>query len=82
MSKKRTTMQIHSIGDLVELVNHNNDIFDRAIKKLTKSNRSLKVLCVAAIGCAIYTAVENRKQEETIYQLSIRVKKLENGEGE
>ena len=78
MVKKKKPVPIKTMGDLVELVNHNCDFFDRSIKKLTKKNRSLKVLCVVAIGCAI----ENRKQEETIYQLSIRVKKLENSKGE
>lgn len=82
MAKKKKPVPIKTMGDL--LVNHNVecDFFDRSIKKLTKKNRSLKVLCVVAIGCAVYTAIENRKQEETIYQLSIRVKKLENSKGE
>lgn len=81
MVKKKKPVPIKTMGDLVELVNHNCDFFDRSIKKLTKKNRSLKVLCVVAIGCAVYTAIENRKQEETIYQLSIRVKKLETVKG-
>lgn len=82
MMKNKTIMTIHSMEDLVELVNHNNDIFYRKIKKLMKNNRSLEALCVLAIGCTIYAVIENRRQEERIYQLSIRVEKLENSEGE
>lgn len=82
MVKNKSTVPIKSMGDLVALVNHNTDVFDRRTKKLIKKSRNLKVLCVIAIGYAIYATVESRKQEESIYQLSIKVKKLEHGEGE
>lgn len=82
MVKAKKPVPITSMGDLVDLVNHNCDIFERRIKKLAKSTRSLKVLCVAAIGYAVYSAIEYKKQEEQVYQLSVRVKKLENSEGE
>lgn len=80
MSKK--SIPITSMGDLLELVNHNCEVLDRRTKKLVKSSHKLKVLCIAAIGYAIYTAIMSQKQEEQIYQLSVRVKKLECGEGE
>ena len=40
------------------------------------------MLALVSVGCAIWSEVERRKQEEQIYQLSVRVKKLERGEGE
>ena len=45
-------------------------------------SRNVKILCFIAVGYAIYTAIECRKQEEQLYQLSIKVKKLEHNEGE
>ncbi len=80
--KKNVPKPIRSMGDLVDLVNHNCEVFDRRTKKLAKSTRNLKVLCVVTIGYAVYTAVKSRNQEEQIYQLSVKVKKLERGEGE
>lgn len=82
MTKKRTAVPIGSMGDLVDLVNHNCDLFDRRTKKLAKGNRNLKALYIIAIGYAIYTGIQCRKQEEQIYQLSLRVNKLEQSEGE
>lgn len=68
--------------DLVDLVNHNSQVLDRRTKKLVKSARNMKILCFIAVGYAIYTAIECRKQEEQVYQLSVRVNKLEQSEGE
>lgn len=82
MTKATKSVPITSLGDLIDLVNHNSDIFERKIKRLTKSNRGIKVLCVATIGYVIYSAIEAQKREEQIYNLSVRVKKLENGEEE
>lgn len=82
MAKIKKMVPISSVSDLLDLVNHNCDVFERRIGKLAKSNRGLKILCVAAIGCAICSAIECRKQEEELYRLSIRVSKLEYGEGE
>lgn len=79
---KKNTVPISSMGDLIDLINHNNEVLDRRTKKLIKNSRGLKVLCVIAVGYAIYAAIESRKQEESIYQLSVKVKKLECGEGE
>lgn len=51
-------------------------------RKQAKGQRGLKMLTLVSIGCAIWSEIERRKQEEQIYQLSVRVKKLERGEGE
>lgn len=51
-------------------------------RKQTKGQRAMKILALVSVGCAIWSEVERRKQEEQIYQLSVRVKKLERGEGE
>ena len=64
MAKKRKSVPIASIGDLIDLVNHNCELFDRRTRKLAKGNRNLKVLCLMAIGYAIYTGIQCRKQEE------------------
>ena len=82
MAKKRKSVPIASIGDLIALVNHNCELFDRRTRKLAKGNRNLKVLCLMAIGYAIYTGIQCRKQEEQIYQLSVKMNKLEQSEGE
>ncbi|WP_300944580.1 hypothetical protein [uncultured Duncaniella sp.] len=82
MAKKRKSVPIASIGDLIDLVNHNCELFDRRTRKLAKGNRNLKVLCLMAIGYAIYTGIQCRKQEEQIYQLSVKMNKLEQSEGE
>ena len=81
--KKEKVMIVKTLGDAVELINHNTTALEHAIEKVAKKkNRGLKFLCIAALACAVYTAVECRKQDEELYRLSIRVRKLENEEGE
>lgn len=82
MAKKKSIVPINSMGDLVDLINHNSNVLDRRTRKLAKGNRNLKVLCLMAIGYAIYTGIQCRKQEEQIYQLSVKMNKLEQSEGE
>lgn len=79
---KRKTMAISSLSDLVYLVNNNTGSFDSAIRKLTRKNRSAKIIGFMALCVGVYTAIEYQKQEEELYKLSIRLKKLENKEGE
>lgn len=79
MAKKKN---INSMGDLVDLINHNSNVLDRRTRKLAKGNRNLKILCLMTIGYAIYTGIQCRKQEEQIYQLSVKMNKLEQSEGE
>ena len=80
--KKFEYVPINSLGDMVELVNDNVEVFDRQLLKLTKRSRGLAALSVAAISYAVYAIVQCRKQDEELYRLSVRVKKLENKEGE
>lgn len=82
MAKKKNIVHINSMRDLVDLVNHNSQVLDRRTKKLVKSARNMEILCFIAVGYAIYTAIECRKQEEQIYQLSVKMNKLEQSEGE
>ena len=82
MVKKKNIVPINSMGDLVDLINHNSNVLDRRTRKLAQGNRNLKVLCLMAIGYAIYTGIQCRKQEEQIYQLSVKMNKLEQSEGE
>lgn len=51
-------------------------------KKQARRNKGVNALAVIAACCAIFSEIERRKLEEQVYQLTIRVKKLENGEGE
>lgn len=55
------------------------------LKKLNRQTGHIngcKLLAAVSLGVAVLSEIECRKQEETIYQLSVRVKKLENREGE
>ena len=82
MTKKKNIVTVTSVKDVVDIVNHNTSVFDRRTKKLAKGNRNLKVLCLMAIGYTIYTGIQCRKQDEQIYQLSVKMNKLEQSEGE
>ena len=82
MAKKGKFVPINTLGDLTYLVNHNCRAIDKRLNKLCRRNRGLTVLAVAALGFAVWSDSERRKQEEQIYQLSIKVQKLECGEGE
>lgn len=76
------TMVIHNIEDMVKLENHNTQALVHKLKKLAKRNRKMTAICLITAGAVIYLAYESRKQEEELYKLSIRMKKLENKEGE
>ena len=82
MAKKKNVLVINTLDDVITLVNHNSGVVERAFQKLKRSNRRLKIFSFIAVGCAIYSALENRKREEELYQLSVRVRKLEYKEGE
>ena len=47
------------------------------LNKQSRSNKVFEAIAVIAAGCAILSEIERRKLEEQVYQLSIRVKKLE-----
>ena len=82
MGKKGQFVPVSTLGDLTELLNHNCRVLEKRLTKLTRRNRSIAVLAIAAFGYAVWAEMERRKQEEEVYQLSVRVKKLEYGEGE
>ena len=82
MGKKGQFVPVSTLEDLTNLLNHNCGVLEKRLAKLARKNRSLTILAVTAIGYAIWSEVERRKQEEQVYQLSVRVKKLEYGEGE
>nr|DAX33574.1 MAG TPA: hypothetical protein [Caudoviricetes sp.] len=52
------------------------------MQRQARSTKMFKLLAVGAMVLAAATEVERRKLEEQVYQLSVRVKKLERGEGE
>lgn len=82
MGKKGKFVPVSTLGDLTELLNHNCRVLEKRLVKLTRRNRSATMLALAAFGYAVWAEMERRKQEEEVYQLSVRVKKLEYGEGE
>lgn len=75
MSKKGQFVPVSTLGDLTELMNHNCRVLERQLSKLSRRNRSITILAVAAFGYAVWS-------EEQVYQLSLKVKKLEYSEGE
>lgn len=79
---KESVMSVSTLGDLTALMNHNFLVADKRMSKLFRKNRSVTVLALTAIGLVIWSEVERRKQEEQIYQLSIKLKELEYGKGE
>lgn len=82
MSACVRSVPIGTLGDLVAVTNYNFRAFEKRITKLTRKNRTVTILAVIALGGAVLSELERRKQEEQVYQLSVRVKKLECGEGE
>lgn len=51
-------------------------------QRQARSTKMFKLIAVGAMALAAATEVERRKLEEQVYQLSVRVKKLERSEGE
>ena len=81
MSKKGKFVDICTLEDLTALVNH-FQAFEKRVAKLSRKSSMLTVLAVAAVVGVYALAAENRKREEQVYQLSVRVKKLEYDKGE
>lgn len=79
MSKKGKFVDICTLEDLTALVNHNFQAFEKRVAKLSRKSSMLTVLAVVGVYAL---AAENRKREEQVYQLSVRVKKLEYDKGE
>lgn len=79
MSKKGKFVDICTLEDLTALVNHNFQAFEKRVAKLSRKSSMLTVPAVVGVYAL---AAENRKREEQVYQLSVRVKKLEYDKGE
>ena len=56
--------------------------FAKQLRGLNRSTKFTKLLAIGAIALAAASDAERRRLEEQVYQLSVRVKKLERGEGE
>ena len=56
--------------------------FCKQMQRQARSAKIFKVLAVGAMGIAVATEINRRKLEEQVYQLSVRVNKLERSEGE
>lgn len=56
--------------------------FCKQMQRQARSMKMFKLIAVGAMALAAATEVERRKLEEQVYQLSVRVKKLERSEGE
>ena len=73
MSKKGKFVDICTLEDLTALVNHNFQAFEKRVAKLSRKSSMLTVLAVAAVVGVYALAAENRKREEQVYQLSVRL---------
>lgn len=82
MGKKGKFVPVSTLADLTDLLNHNCRVLEKRMAKLTRRSRSIGILAVAAFGYAVWAEMERRKQEEQVYQLSVRVKNLEYDKGE
>lgn len=56
--------------------------FCKQMQRQARSTKIFKVLAVGAMAIAAATEIKRRKLEEQVYQLSVRVNKLERSEGE
>lgn len=56
--------------------------FCKQMQRQARSTKIFKVLTVGAMAIAAATEIKRRKLEEQVYQLSVRVNKLERSEGE
>ena len=80
--KHKIAVSINTLDDLTDLVNHNFLVTDKHVRRLFYKNNSITVLAITAIGLAIWSEAERRKQEEKLIQLSIQIQKLKYGKGE
>ncbi len=80
-------IKLHDVflNDWVDLA----DLFSRTMvmqrdifNKLIKNQKHLSITCAAITGLVAVQAYQRKKLEEQIYNLSVRVKKLENCEDE
>lgn len=79
---KAKEMVIRNLADVVELVNYNADLLDRQIRRISKNSRRVTVLSGIVAALVIISSCQRQKFDEELYNLRVRVKKLENSEGE
>lgn len=75
-------MVIRNLADVVELVNYNADLLDRQIRCISRNSRRVTVLSGIVAALVIISSYQRQKFDEELYNLRVRVKKLENSEGE
>lgn len=81
---------VHNLADLIEVLEDNGAFLAREIKlgksalykHISKNSRRITILSGIVIGFVIFSGYQQQKLDEQIYNLSVRVKKLENKEGE
>lgn len=56
--------------------------FAKQLRGLNRNTKFTKLLAIVTAVLALTSDAERRRLEEQVYQLSVRVKKLERGEGE
>lgn len=79
---KLGVMNINELGDLVNLVNVNNELINEKIRKLARSNRRLKTFAV--ISSLYILGVNSLRQEQAkkIIALENDIKELKETKGE
>lgn len=78
---KQKTMVISTLADMVTLENANTQVMVKAMKKMNKKLNRTRLFGVLSAGCMVLMYLRQYKQEEDIYRLSVRIKKMENKEG-
>lgn len=73
---------VHNLTDLVEIVTDHADMLVKQTKFISRNSGRITILSWAMIGFVIFSAYQHQKLEEQVYNLSVRVKKLEYSEGE
>lgn len=74
MAQKKLVV-VETVEDLLRLINHNTETMSRQIKKL-------KIRSLLTLAAGGYMARKIYYQGEELYRLNLRVKELENKEGE
>ena len=79
---KLGVMNITELGDLVKLVNANNDLINESLKALTKSNRRLKAFAFIASLYVLGLNDLRKEQAKKIAALEQDIKELKELKGE
>lgn len=79
---KLGVMNITELGDLVKLVNANNDLINESLKALTKSNRRLKAFALVASLYVLGLNDLRKEQAKKIAALEQDIKELKELKGE